>query len=315
MEILLLSNRHHKSGSTYVSPLLLASMFLLVISGIAGTASWVAYNLGHDEGFELGIEDARFATGGGTTLQSSIKQQRMEWEETQKKTREHLNTMALKLGQLQSHIVRLNALGERLTKMGKLDSGEFDFKKIPPQGGVDLRGDEKYLELSELVDEMETLTRVIEDRDIKFNLLEDMIMNSDLQKEVHPSGYPVRGGYISSKYGERTDPFTGQKGFHKGIDITGRVGTKVAAAGSGIVIFSGVKKGYGKLIKIHHGNGIVTHYAHNSKLLAQVGDFVTKGQKIAAVGSTGRSTGPHLHFEVLLNGETVNPEKYLHASK
>lgn len=314
MKILLLSDRHHKSGSTYISPLLLAGIIIFVLAGVAGTASWLAYDMGHDEGIEQGIEDSRLASISGITIQSSINLQRKEWEESKKKTREHLNAMALKLGQLQSQIVRLNALGERLTKMGKLDAEEFDFKKLPPRGGMD-SGAEKYVELSELVDEMETLSRVIEDRQLKLNLMEDLILNSDLEKEVQPTGYPVRGGYISSKYGERTDPFTGAKSFHDGVDLAGKVGAKVAAAASGIVIFSGTKNGYGKVLKIHHGNGIVTLYAHNNELLAEVGDYVTKGQKVATVGSTGRSTGPHVHFEVQLKGKTVDPEKYLRASR
>lgn len=314
MKILLLSDRHHKSGSTHISPLLLVSVVLLVLVSVAGGASWFAYDMGHEEGIEQGIEDSRLASISGTTIQSSLNLQRKEWEESKKKTREHLNAMALKLGQLQSHIVRLNALGERLTKMGKLDADEFDFKKLPPRGGMD-SGVEKYIELSELVDEMGTLSRVIEDRQLKLNLMEDLILNSDLEKEVKPSGYPVKGGYISSKYGERTDPFSGAKSYHDGVDLAGRVGAKVAAAASGIVIFSGTKKGYGKVLKIHHGNGIVTLYAHNNELLAEVGDYVTKGQKVATVGSTGRSTGPHVHFEVQLDGKTVDPEKYLHASR
>lgn len=314
MKILLLSDRHHKSGTISISPLLLSSMLVLVIAGAAVTASWFAYNMGQEEGIELGKEYTHYASISGSTIQSSISQQRKEWEETKKKTREQLNAMALKLGQLQSHIVRLNALGERLTKMGKLDPDEFDFKKLPPSGGLD-RGVEKYAELSEMVEDMDELSKVIEDREIKLNLMEDLIMNRDLQKEVQPSGYPVRGGYISSKYGERTDPFTGAKSFHEGVDLAGRVGTRVNAAASGIVIFAGEKQGYGKVIKIHHGNGIVTLYAHNNKLMAEVGDYVTKGQQIAAVGSTGRSTGPHLHFEVQLDGKTVDPEKYLNASR
>ncbi len=314
MKILLLSDRHHKSGSTSISPLLLASVIILVLAGVTSTASWLAYEIGHEEGVEQGVEDSRLASISGITIQSSIDLQRKEWEENKKKTREHLNAMALKLGQLQSQIVRLNALGERLTKMGKLDAEEFDFKKLPPRGGLG-SGVEKYVELSELGDEMDTLARVIEDREIKLNLMEDLILNSDLEKEVKPSGYPVRGGYISSKYGERTDPFTGTKSYHDGVDLVGKHGAKVAAAASGIVIFAGEKRGYGKVIKIHHGNGIVTLYAHNDKLLAEVGDYVTKGHKIATVGSTGRSTGPHLHFEVQLDGKTVDPEKYLHASR
>lgn len=315
MKILLLSGRHHKSGSTYISPLLLASVFFFVIISISGTASWIAYNMGHEKGFEIGIDDARYAAGSGLTIQSSIDQQRMEWKQAQKKSREYLNTMALKLGELQSHIVRLNALGERLTKMGKLDASEFDFKNAPAVGGINLKGDDRYMELSELVDGMETVSRVIEDRENKFSLLEDMIMNSDLQKDIRPSNYPVKSSYISSKYGDRTDPFTGKKSFHRGIDLPGKSGSKVIAAGSGVVIFSGEQRGYGKLIKVDHGNDTVTLYAHNSKLMAEVGDYVSKGQQIAAVGSTGRSSAPHVHFEVRIAGKTVDPVEFMQASK
>lgn len=315
MKILLLSGRHHKSGTTYISPLLFVSLLLFVIITISGTASWFAYNMGHEKGFDIGIDDARYAAGSGLTLKSSIDQQRMEWKQSQKKSREYLDAMALKLGELQSHIVRLNALGERLTKMGKLDASEFDFKSTPAVGGIDLRGDERYMELSELVEGMETASRVIEDRDTKFSMLEDMIMNSDLQKDIRPSNYPVKGSYISSKYGERTDPFTGKKAFHKGIDLPRKTGSKVAAAASGVVVFAGEKRGYGKLIKLDHGNDTVTLYAHNSKLMAEVGDYVAKGQQIAAVGSTGRSRAPHVHFEVRLAGKTVDPVTFIQASK
>ncbi len=279
------------------------------------TSSWMGYNIGHDHGMEQEKQHSHLASVSGAALQSSIEQQRHEWEESQRRTREHLNVLALKLGQLQSHIVRLNALGERLTEMGKLDSEEFDFREIPARGGADSRGTDKYAELSELVEEMETLSRTIEDREIKLNMLEELIMNSDLQKEVRPSGHPVKRGWISSKYGERHDPFTGKKTFHDGVDIAGKAGEKVVAVGSGIVTFSGTKTGYGKVVKIHHGNGFVTIYGHNSKLTVKVGDYVTKGQQIAEVGSTGRSTGPHLHFEVQLNGKTVDPTKYLQASR
>ena len=315
MKILLLSGRHHKSGSTYISPLLLVSVSLFIIVAISGTASWFAYHMGHEKGFEIGIDDARFAAGSGLTLQSSINQQREEWNQAKKDSRDYLNAMALKLGELQSHIVRLNALGERLTKMGKLDVAEFNFKSTPAVGGIDLRGDERYLTLSELVDGMEAISREIEDRDIKFNLLEDLIMNNDLQEDVKPTKRPVKKSYISSKFGERTDPFTGRKAFHKGIDFPGKTGSKVMAAGSGVVIFAGEQRGYGNLIKVDHGNDTVTYYAHNSKLMAEVGEYVTKGQQIAAIGSTGRSRAPHVHFEVRQGGEAVDPEMLLQASK
>ncbi len=278
------------------------------------TSSWLGYKLGHEKGVEQGEQSVHFASITGSALKSSIEEQRKEWEQNKKLTQDHINVLALKLGELQSHIVRLNALGERLTKMGKFDKDEFDFKKVPARGGADSKGMDKFVKLSELVEEMDTLSRIIEDREIKLNVMEELIMNSELQKEVYPSGQPVKGGWISSSYGERLDPFTGSKTFHDGVDIAGNVGTRVAAVGSGIVIFAGEKQGYGKVVKIHHGNGYVTLYAHNSKLLVHVGDYVTKGQRIAAMGSTGRSTGPHLHFEVHLNGKTVDPQTYLQAA-
>ena len=315
MKILLLSNRHHKYGSVTISPWLLSGIIALALVAASMTSSWVGYNLGHEEGVEQGEQNVHIASITGSALKSSIEEQRKEWEQSKKSTQEHLNVLALKLGELQSHIVRLNALGERLTKMGKFDEEEFDFKKVPARGGADSSGVNKFVGLSELVEEMETLSRIIEDREIKLNVMEELIMNRELQKEVYPSGQPVKGGWISSTYGERLDPFTGSKTFHDGVDIAGKVGTRVAAVASGIVIFAGEKQGYGKVVKIYHGNGYVTLYAHNSKLLAHVGDYVTKGQQISAMGSTGRSTGPHLHFEVHLDGKTVDPQTYLQAAK
>ncbi len=294
-------------------------VFVLAITGASTTASWLGYNKGLDQGSAQGREQEQkrlqASLISSATLQSSIERQRKEWNENKIRTNEHLNVLALKLGQLQSHVVRLNALGERLTKMGKLDSEEFDFKKTPGRGGVDSRGMNNRVDLSGLVNEIDSLSRVIADREVKLNVLEELIMNYDLQKEIHPSGRPVKGGYISSKYGVRHDPFTGKKTFHDGVDIASRQGTSVKAVGSGVVIFSGTKSGYGKLVKVQHGSGFVTIYGHNHELKVQLGDYVSKGQQIATVGSTGRSTGPHLHFEVQLNGKTVNPIKYLSASK
>ncbi|MCP3670006.1 MAG: M23 family metallopeptidase [Gammaproteobacteria bacterium] len=319
MKILLLSNRHHKSGAVSISPWWLFVVLVLAITGASTTSSWVGYNLGHELGTKQGTEQEQQRTHAaivsGASLQSSIEQQRKEWEENRLRANSHLNVLALKLGQMQSHVVRLNALGERLAKMGELDSEEFNFKKIPGRGGVDSRDISSPVDMPELVSEIDSLSRVIEDREVKLNILEELIMNYDLQKEIHPSGQPVKGGYISSKYGERRDPFTGKKTFHHGVDIASRPGTAINAVGSGIVIFSGTKSGYGKLVKVQHGNGFVTIYGHNQELKVNVGDYVSKGQNIATVGSTGRSTGPHVHFEVQLDGEAVNPVKYLRAAK
>ncbi len=323
MKILLLSDRHHKSGSITISPWLMVVIVVLAIAGASTTASWYGYQMGLDEGTDQGRkhEQQRLqhrlqaAIVSSKSLQSTIDQQRKEWEVNKIQTNEHLNVLALKLGQLQSHVVRLNALGERLTTMGKLDSEEFDFKKIPGRGGVDSQSKPSAVDLKELVKEIDSLSRVIEDREVKLSVLENLIMNTDMQKEIHPSGRPLKGGYISSKFGMRIDPFTGKKIFHNGVDIASKRGTPINAVGSGIVIFSGTKSGYGKVVKVQHGNGFVTIYAHNHELMVKFGDYVTKGQKIATVGSTGRSTGPHLHFEVQLDGKTVNPVNYLSAAK
>jgi len=132
-----------------------------------------------------------------------------------------------------------------------------------------------------------------------------------LRDEVHPEGRPVHSGYISSMFGNRTDPFTGRAAFHKGVDFAGREGSEVVAVASGVVIWSGDRYGYGQMVEINHGNGYVTRYAHNSDNLVAVGDTVKRGEVIAVMGSTGRATGPNLHFEVLHNGRVVNPLSYV----
>ena len=136
-------------------------------------------------------------------------------------------------------------------------------------------------------------------------------MNKSLHERVMPSGKPVDEGWLSSKYGKRNDPFTGKQDFHKGLDFAGKKGADVLAVGDGVVSWSGKRSGYGNLIEINHGNGYVTRYGHNQRHLVEVGDTVKKGQQVAMMGSTGRSTGPHVHFEVLHNGKRVNPAKYM----
>jgi murein DD-endopeptidase MepM/ murein hydrolase activator NlpD len=136
-------------------------------------------------------------------------------------------------------------------------------------------------------------------------------MSRSLSERVTPSGRPVEEGWLSSRYGKRNDPFTGKQDFHKGLDFAGKKGSEVIAVGDGVVSWAGVKSGYGKLIEINHGNGYATRYGHNQSNLVKIGDTVKKGQQIALMGSTGRSTGPHVHFEVLHDGKAVNPSKFV----
>jgi murein DD-endopeptidase MepM/ murein hydrolase activator NlpD len=213
---------------------------------------------------------------------------------------------------MNAHVLRLDALGQRLTKMAGLDDGEFDFSAAPSQGGPEEPLAVADLEqLSGLVQAMDELGSQLDDRELKLNVLEDFLLNRKLRDEVHPEGRPVTAGYISSHFGNRTDPFTGRAAFHKGVDFAGREGAEVVAVASGVVIWSGDRYGYGQMVEINHGNGYVTRYAHNAENLVAVGDTVKRGETVAVMGSTGRATGPNLHFEVLHNGRVVNPLSYV----
>jgi murein DD-endopeptidase MepM/ murein hydrolase activator NlpD len=223
-----------------------------------------------------------------------------------------VDALALRLGQLNAHVVRLDALGERLTQMAGLSDGEFDFSGPPSLGGPEelLPGHEQ-LDVGGVEALLDSLSQQLTDRRQQLSVLEDFLINRKLQEEVHPEGRPVTSGYISSRYGSRSDPFTGRRAFHKGIDFAGRTGADVVAVASGVVVWSGQRYGYGEMIEVNHGNGYSTRYAHNATNLVAVGDTVKRGQRIARMGDTGRATGPNLHFEVLHNGRTVDPLTFI----
>jgi len=232
---------------------------------------------------------------------------------------EQLADLAARVGQVNAQMLRLNALGKRLTEMAHLDKGEFNFDTPPPQGGpegesvVDVDGDihQTSTAAGQLGDVLERLQGQLIDRERQLVILETFITARQLTKLAVPSGTPLFGSYISSEFGRRVDPFTGMLAFHPGVDLAASEGAQVHSVAPGIVTWAGERAGYGKLVEINHGNGYVTRYAHNSRVLVHVGDKINKGQSVSQVGSTGRSTGPHLHFEVLKNGQTVNPVSYL----
>ncbi len=225
-----------------------------------------------------------------------------------------MDALALRLGELQAKVIRLDALGERLTEVAKLDRGEFDFSSSPAVGGPEAAGAVESISVPDFVQSLEMLTRQVDDRSAQLGLLETMLMNRNLRDEVSPAGRPIRRGWISSYYGMRTDPFTGRREHHKGMDLAGKEGSDVISVGAGVVTWAGDRYGYGKLVEINHGNGYATRYGHSAEILVEVGDTVKKGQVLALMGSTGRSTGPHVHFEVLLKGKAVDPKKYILAA-
>ncbi len=246
---------------------------------------------------------------------TELESQRAVVEDARRSAQEGLDALALRLGEMNAHVIRLNALGSRLTKMAGLEQGEFDFQSAPPLGGPEeplVMADS--LKLPNLITALDTLGEEVADREQKLEILEDLLLNRKLRAEVEPKGRPVSSGYMSSFFGKRTDPFTGRPAFHKGVDFAGKEGAEVVAVASGVVTWSGPRYGYGEMVEINHGNGYVTRYAHNAENLVAVSDTVKKGQVIAKMGSTGRATGPNLHFEVLQNGKVVNPLAYIKDS-
>lgn len=233
-----------------------------------------------------------------------------------RQVRENINALTARLGALQAQVIRLNALGKRLVDMAGLQKGEFDFGAPPPQGGPEQPNvlAETPLPLPSLTQSVDQLNQQLDDRQEQLSVLETMYRHRNLLDEVLPKGRPVSDGWISSYFGYRTDPFNGRREWHPGVDIAGELGEPVVAVAAGIVTYAGKHGGYGNLVQINHGNGFVTRYGHNSKVLVKVGETVSKGQEIALMGSTGRSTGPHVHFEVWRSGRLVNPIKYLSAS-
>jgi len=251
-----------------------------------------------------------------STLRSDLQEQRQELEVSKQKAQESLNAMTMRLAELQSRVVRLDALGERLTEMAKLDKGEFDFEGAPAQGGpADAEDVLAQAKVDDFMVSFQGLSKQLDDREQQLAVLESMLMTRNLEDEVFPAGFPAAKGWISSFFGIRTDPFTGRPARHEGIDIASKLGTKILAVGAGVVTWAGKRSGYGNLVEINHGNGYATRYGHNSKVLVKVGDTVKKGQEIALMGSTGRSTGPHVHFEVLLHGRHVDPIKYVRTAR
>jgi murein DD-endopeptidase MepM/ murein hydrolase activator NlpD len=220
---------------------------------------------------------------------------------------DRVDGLALRTGQLNAQLLRLNALGKRLAEMAKISSREFDFDHDPPQGGPEGDGGGRSAQLPELTSLLDNLEQRIGLRGAQLSALENVILGRQLSADIRPSGRPVSQGYISSYYGERMDPFDGEEAFHKGVDFAADAGADVLAVATGIVTWAGPRAGYGVLVEVSHGNGYVTRYAHNSRVLVKVGETVERGQAIAAVGSTGRSTGPHVHFEVLRNGGQIDP--------
>ncbi|MEM9620238.1 MAG: peptidoglycan DD-metalloendopeptidase family protein [Pseudomonadota bacterium] len=230
--------------------------------------------------------------------------------ELTKKNQAQSAAVGRQLAQMQARLLRMEALGAHMSEAAKLQAEEFDFNRAPAQGGP-VSGTQATLGWGELTGELETLSAQLRRREAELNILDEVLVHEDIRQASTVKGRPVTWGWLSSPYGKRVDPFTGKTAWHSGVDFAGREGSDVIAVASGVVTYAGERSGYGQLIEITHRNGLVTRYAHHKSALVAVGDVVKKGEPIGVMGSTGRSTGPHVHFEVLKHGRHVDPAGYV----
>lgn len=226
-----------------------------------------------------------------------------------------LDAFGVHIAEMQARLTRLDALGERLTELAKLDTSEFDFSLSVGQGGPEESLETAFFAPPPFLQTLDELMERLDSREQQLEVLEEVLAERRLNEAGNVAGRPVTQGYLSSPFGRRSDPFTGQQRMHKGVDFAAREGADVVAVAAGVVTWSGRKSGYGTMVEINHGDGYVTLYAHNKENLVRVGELVQRGQVIAKVGSSGRSTGPHVHFEVIKDGRQVNPYAFIARAK
>lgn len=303
MEVILISNfssipRQMRIGRFAVQGLIVAIMIL------SGLLVYVGFLSG------LAMIEGRTETA-LVSWREELQAQRRKVDEVVKETDRQLAVLASRVGQMQARVIRLDGLGERLVELSGLEQDEFGFGKPPPEGGPQVRNAGEQADVSDVMHALERLADGIEDLEPKLGGVQSLLMNKKLANEARLEGQPVRQGWISSYFGLRADPFTGHKAFHEGIDFAGKMRSVIVAVAAGIVTRSGYRSGYGHTVQIAHSGGYSTLYAHNYRNLVEVGAHVRRGQPIALMGSSGRSTGAHVHFEVLREGKAVDPTRYV----
>jgi murein DD-endopeptidase MepM/ murein hydrolase activator NlpD len=279
----------------------------LVMGGAAGLLGLLVL------AFALQYLTLRYAPSLNSSLLNNLilSAQQEQNQKAENYLRENLNALASKLGQMQAQLLRLDTLGERLAKTAGFKPQEFMFDQLPGRGGAVSTLPAYDLSLGDMNRQVALLTKQMDDRTEKLGILDTLMIVDSAKKKLLPSVLPVEGGWYSSNYGWRIDPFNSMRAFHEGMDFMAEIGTPARAAAGGVVAYSDFHAQYGNMIEVDHGNGLITRYAHLSKRLVKVGDVVLSGGNIGQVGSTGRATGPHLHFEVRQNGAPLNPVRFL----
>lgn len=305
MDIILLNASHAAPRNLRLTPvrcclLLLLLLFLPIALGVG--SYWLSYQW----------QQPAYSGAVATQWQQQLQQDRQALAKVERQADNRLHALTLRFAEMQAQLVRLDALGERLVEVAGIESSEFNFTEVPALGGPEAGNGEGLAyrppSFAEAIRELETTLMV---REQQLNIINSLLLDRHLEKTAELAGWPVEDGWISSRYGYRTDPFSGKLHRHEGIDFAGDEGEPIRATATGVVTWAGKRSGYGNLVAINHGNGLSTRYGHCKKLLVKPGDIVKAGEVIALMGSTGRSTGPHVHYEVRKNGRPVNPVPYL----
>lgn len=245
-----------------------------------------------------------------TQWRDRLHNQQSEVESMRRRSAAESEAVGRQLAQMQARLLRMEALGARVTEVAELDEGEFSFDDPAPQGGP-VSPALAAPDFSELKLSMDELAAGLKARESELEILESMLLDRDIQEAKEIAGRPVTWGWMSSKYGQRLDPFTGKTAWHAGVDFAGKDRSDVVTVAGGVVTHAAKRYGYGLMVEVTHGDGFVTRYGHHAELLVSVGDVVKPRQVIGKMGSSGRSTGPHVHFEVLKNGKHVDPARYV----
>jgi murein DD-endopeptidase MepM/ murein hydrolase activator NlpD len=305
MKFIIVDNQSGRSRAFTVNSFILG-VTLAGLIGLPAAASYISYRLGLDEAAMIGDMVGNW--------RQVLKDQEQSIALARRDAQENVEASAVRLAKLQSRIVRLDALGERLTTIVKLDEGEFDFSQPPAVGGPESDDQNAAFSMPDYMTVLSRLSDEIESREQQLSVLETLLVDRKTQDDVFLAGRPVTKGWMSSRYGRRTDPFKGHVAWHNGVDFAGKLGSDVVSVAAGVVTWSGERSGYGQMVEVNHGNGFTTRYAHNTENIVKVGDVIKKGQVVSLMGSSGRSTGPHVHFEVYKNGRAVDPASYIHRT-
>ncbi len=305
MNIIIVSRKHGQSR------MIASRLVLLAVFAVMAIVIWLGY-LGYQ--VAASEDNTVFDMESAEAWKQTLSDQQQELLQVRDYTDEQLQALTIRIAELQARLTRIDALGERLVDVAKLDKGEFDFSVPPAVGGPDLLGSEVNYQPPKFTAVLDELALRIDSREQQLDVLESLLGDRKIQADTFIAGRPIVRGWMSSRYGYRTDPFSGKIAWHDGIDFAGKDGSPIISTAAGVVTYAGKRYGYGYLVEVNHGKGYTTRYAHCKEILVSVGDIVKKGQHLAKMGSTGRSTGPHVHFEVRKDGKSLDPAKYIHRA-